>query len=300
MPREFCCAVCRSGISKPFLPQCRDLYLGKPFVVDYFECASCGLVQQHPMPEDVSAFYEAYPVHKARSGAYSWIRRLLLSGVYVAPRKWPRGAKLLDFGCGDGWYLQWCKAEGLRPVGYEHSAAHASAIASRTGIEVHCNLDDLERRYEGAFDVITMHFVVEHLMDFVGTMARLSRLLKVGGVVRYVVPNIRSWEYRWFGRKWHGLDPPRHVIFPTRGHAISVAHQVGLEFTDEQEMCFPNGFGGSLSTVVFGSFNAPVFWLFFPVSLLTTRLFPSGNIAYSLRRPMNLSADREAGTDHLT
>lgn len=282
---QFCCAVCRSSTSTLFLRQCRDLYLGKAFIVDYFECGSCGLVQQHPMPRDVSAFYDAYPVHLAKSVTYSWIRRLLLSKVYVTPRKWPKDGQLLDFGCGDGWYLQWCKEEGLKPVGYEHSEAHARALGSAIGVDVYWNLGDLEQRFEGAFDVITMHFVAEHLTDLVGTMTRLGRLLRPGGVVRYVVPNIRSWEYQWFGRKWHGLDPPRHVIFPTREHAIRVAHQAGLEFADEIKTSFANGFGGSVSTALCGSFNARVFWLLLPLSLPIARLFPSGNVAYSLRRP---------------
>jgi SAM-dependent methyltransferase len=282
---DFCCAVCRGPASKPFLAQCRDLYLRKSFIVEYVECVSCNLVQQHPMPDDVSEFYEAYPIHQTKPGVYSWVRRRLLSKVYVAPRKWPPGAHLLDFGCGDGWYLRWCKEQGLRPIGFESSEAHARAIGSAIGIETLWSLDDLERRFEGTFDVITIHFVVEHLTDFVGTITRLSRLLRKGGIVRYVVPNIRSWEFRLFGRKWHGLDPPRHVIFPTREHAVHVARKVGLEFIDERATSFPNGFAGSVSTALGGTFSRPLFWIVFPLSLVVTRLLPSGNVAYSLRRP---------------
>lgn len=284
MSKDFSCTVCGSTASKPFLMQCRDLYLRMPYVVDYYQCLACSLIQQHPMPVDVSCFYRDYPIHVAKRGPYSSLRRLLLSQVYASPRNWPAGAKLLDFGCGDGWYLRWCKEANLQPVGFEHSESHAAELRSDLGIEVLSSLDDLEQMYEGAFDVVTMHFVAEHLTDFIGTVRRLSRVVKAGGIIRYVVPNIRSWESKLFGRYWHGLDPPRHVVFPTRAHAIYAARDAGLELVDERLAWFPNGFGGSVSTAIFGNFNAPAFWLLLPASLVTTYLFRGGNVAYTLRR----------------
>ena len=285
MSNDFSCTVCGPADSKPFLMQCRDLYLRMPHVVDYYQCLACDLVQQHPMPEDVSSFYQDYPIHVAKPGPYSLVRRVLLSQVYAPPRSWPTGTKLLDFGCGDGWYLRWCKEENLHPVGFEHSESHARVLRADLGIDVLSSLNDLEQQYEGAFDVVTMHFVAEHLTDFIGTIRRLSRLVRAGGVIRYVVPNICSWESRMFGRTWHGLDPPRHVVFPTRKHAIYVARDAGLDFVDERFTWFPNGFGGSVSTAIFGSFNAPAFWLLLPASLVTTFLFRGGNAAFTLRRP---------------
>ncbi len=129
-----------------------------------------------------------------------------------------------------------------------------------------------------------MHFVAEHLTDFVGTIRRLSHVVRPGGVIRYVVPNISSWESRMFRRSWHGLDPPRHVVFPTKSHAIHTARDAGLEFVNERFTWFPNGFGGSVSTAIFGGFNAPAFWLLLPISLVTTFFFRSGNVAFTLRR----------------
>ena len=282
--KSFCCAVCRSPSSTPFLTDCRDLYLHKPYVVDYFACQACGLVQQHPMPQDISQFYEAYPIHKEKPGVYSSLRRLLLSGVYVSPSKWPSGTVLLDFGCGDGWYLRWCGEKNVQAVGFEYSESHARSLSSMTGLDVFWDLDELEQRYAGRFDIITLHFVVEHLTDFPGTIRRLCRLLKKGGSIRYVVPDIHSWEFRVFRRSWHGLDPPRHVIFPSRDHASQVARDSGLELCDDRAVRFPNGFGGSISTAMFDSFNATAFVLFLPIALLVTWLFPGGNRAYLLRR----------------
>lgn len=279
----FSCVVCGSQLATPFLTACEDLYLRKPYIVDYFECQACRLVQQHPMPQDTSQFYEAYPIHSAKSGLYSRLRRWLLSDVYVPPRRWPAGTVLLDFGCGDGWYLQWCKDANVHAVGFEYSESHAKALGSTIGAEVFFDLDALDK-HEGTFDVVTLHFVVEHLADFPTTLGRLSRLVKRGGFIRYVVPSIDSWEYRLFRRNWHGLDPPRHVIFPTQAHAMRAARESGLEVIEDRAVRFPNGFGGSLSTALFNGFNARAFAVFLPLALLVTWLFPSGNRAYLLRR----------------
>jgi 2-polyprenyl-3-methyl-5-hydroxy-6-metoxy-1,4-benzoquinol methylase len=160
-----------------FLDAGTDLYLGKPFLVDYYQCGRCGLVQQHPLPADVSNFYDAYPIHEAKAKAYSWFRRRLMSGVYLPPTQWPAGARLLDFGCGDGWYLEWCKEFGLDAMGFEYSADHARALNHRLGIEVLSDLVLLAERCAERFHVVTLHFVVEHLIEPIRTFELLRKLL---------------------------------------------------------------------------------------------------------------------------
>lgn len=281
----FRCVLCRSGESVPFLEHCTDTYLQKPILVDYRQCGDCGLVQQYPMPNDISPFYKSYPVHMRRGAAYSRLRRWLLSGVYLPPKRWPAGARLLDFGCGDGWYLHWCCEQGLNPVGFEFSPAYAAALSASLGVEVLADLEVLTESYVDTFDVITLHFVVEHLTDFVGVLKRLASLLRPGGVLRYVVPVIDSWEYRLFGRHWHSLDAPRHVVFPSAQHAAQLARNLGLAHIDTQAVPFPNGIAGSLATLSRGQFNPGLFALAFPLGWLAARAAPAGNLAVTWRRP---------------
>src|ERR1700687_168280 len=120
----FRCILCGSNHCAELILGCRDLYLSKPFVVDYYRCAGCGLVQQHPVPADVGVFSEAYPVHERKSRIYTRFRRALSLGVYLAPRSLAPNSTLLDFGCGDGWYLEWCRESGVRSLGIEADPAH--------------------------------------------------------------------------------------------------------------------------------------------------------------------------------
>jgi SAM-dependent methyltransferase len=280
----FTCMCCSSRQSEVFLADCADFYLQKPVVVSYHSCANCGLIQQHPVPHDVSSYYDDYPVHQARSAAYSWFRRVLMSSVYLAPRKWKTGSRLLDFGCGDGWYAEWCKEAGLDVVGFEPSRPHAKALSERLGVPVLSDTNELRTRYAACFDVITLHFVVEHLIDFKATFDLLAALLKSGGTIRYVVPNIYSWEFRLFRRRWHSLDAPRHISFPAAEHARRIAVESGLTFSGESPVAFPNGFGGSLPTALRARFSMLAFLATLPFSFAITRLFPSGNSAFLLSR----------------
>jgi 2-polyprenyl-3-methyl-5-hydroxy-6-metoxy-1,4-benzoquinol methylase len=173
--------VCDAKQFIAFLEGCRDLYLEKPFVVDYCRCTLCGLVQQNPIPVDIGPFYEAYPIHRAKSRLYSLFRRTLMSGVYSPPSKWPENAFLLDFGCGDGWYLEWCREAGLRCVGFEANAAHATQLGDQLGLPILSDFEKLSATYAGKFDVVTLHFVVEHLTDIRGVFAKLRPLLRPGG-----------------------------------------------------------------------------------------------------------------------
>lgn len=284
----FCCILCHGTRSAPFIEQCHDLYLRRPYVVDYHRCTDCGLIQQHPIPDDVGPFYECYPVHKKKSRLYSRFRRALMSRVYIAPKTWPRSTMLLDFGCGDGWYLDWCKEEGIAAVGFETNPEHADRLGKQLGVPVYSEIKRLAAEYASAFDVITLHFVVEHLTDIQGVLSQLRVLLKPGGVIRYVVPNVDSWEFRLFGRKWHSLDPPRHISFPDARHALRLANDLSMIYDGEESTPFPNGFGGSIPTLLTGRFRPLMFLATLPVSWPLTWLFPSGNRAYRLvERPGN-------------
>lgn len=278
------CLVCGGRRFAPFLAGCRDRYLGSGRIVDYCRCEDCGLVQQWPLPSDIASLYEDYPVHRPKSRAYTLLRRALMSGVYLDPATWPPGTTLLDYGCGDGWYLEWCRERGLQAIGFEPGEALAAASTARLGLPVYARPDELLARHAGSCDVVTLHFVVEHLPEIEPVLASARALLKPGGVVRYVVPHIDSWEFRLFGRRWHSLDPPRHISFPDRRHALRFAAALDMELVGDDAVAFPNGFGGSLPTALTGRFRAALFFALLPLALPVTRLFPGGNRAYWLRR----------------
>jgi hypothetical protein len=76
--RTFTCLICGGRRAHVELDRCKDYYLEKPVVVTYARCESCGLLQQHPLPTDVAAFYDDYPIHRPKSAMYTRLREAVL------------------------------------------------------------------------------------------------------------------------------------------------------------------------------------------------------------------------------
>ena len=280
----FRCLNCRSNRSRVLYADCPDYYLGNPFLVDYVACEDCGLVQQFPVPQDVTPFYDEYPLHEARSELLDRARRLLMRPVYHDTSADVAGSAILDYGCGDGAYLRSLEGKGFELLGFELEAHHAENLSNRLDIPIYSNVDSLICDHGSRIDVLTMHFVLEHVTDLDATFAHISLLLKPGGKCHIVVPNASSWECRLFGKKWHGLDAPRHISFPDRAVVDTLARRHGMRLSETRSVAFPNGVAGSIPVCILGRFSYRLFLICAPLGLLLSRLAPSGSTAFWLVR----------------
>jgi 2-polyprenyl-3-methyl-5-hydroxy-6-metoxy-1,4-benzoquinol methylase len=276
--------VCGANECRPWHQSCRDFYLGLGHPVDYVACTSCHLVQQQPIPSDVSGFYENYPVHTRRSPLQQWARKNLQHQVYFKPTGDVSNQVLLDYGCGDGVYLREVGDRFQSVVGYEPGAVLAASLSASSPFPVFSDEASMIREWEGRVDVITAHYVMEHVTDINGTMRTFSRLLKPGGVIHIAVPNIRSWESRLFKRAWHGLDAPRHISFPDGAIFSRFANRDDLTLTEARTATFPNTLAASLCTVLTGKYHALLFNLFILPSWLVASVASSGTEVFSLRK----------------
>jgi SAM-dependent methyltransferase len=282
MSAAFECLACGQGAARVFRARCRDYYLSTPFVVDYHRCAGCGLVQQFPVPVDVAPFYRAYPVHQPHSALHDTARRLVMSPVYYDSRVQPQGSVLLDYGCGNGAYLRDLASRRLELLGFEEDSALATALSRRLGVPVYSDRRLMLDERSGCVDVVTLHFVLEHVTNLHGTFADVGRLLRRGGSLYVVVPEIASLEARLFGSKWHGLDPPRHISFPDARVVAWLAGRHGFEVVERRHVPFPNGFAASLPVLLSGRFRFSLFALSLPLGIIFSHIVPTGASAYSL------------------
>jgi SAM-dependent methyltransferase len=281
----FRCLACEGSASRVYRTGCRDYYLSTPFVVDYHRCDDCGLVQQFPVPTDVGPFYRDYPMHEAKSAVHDLARRVVMAPVYYDARALPRGSALLDYGCGNGAYLQDLARHGLERLGFESDAALAARLSARLGLTVYSDRGRMLQERAGRVDAVTLHFVLEHVLDLHGTLADAHELLRPGGRLYLVVPEIRSFEARIFGARWHGLDPPRHISFPDEAALTRLAQRHGFSISERRPVPFPNGFAASLPVLLTGRFRFPLFAAFLPLGLAFSHVVPTGATAYFLTRP---------------
>lgn len=282
--RPFCCLLCGGAKSKPWLSSCKDYFLNSRLVVDYRVCLSCNLVQQSPTPEDYASLYVNYPVHQQRSRAQVLARKLLHAQVYFKSAGDHSNSTMLDYGCGDGVYLREQRGNYGTVIGFEPDVNHSLRLEQADNIKVYSDCASLRVDHMGKIDVITAHFVIEHLVELHNSFALFCDLLKPGGSLHISVPNIRSWEARLFKRKWHGLDPPRHISFPDLAAFTRLALDHGFEPPQKRYAIFPNTLAASIVTALTGGYHGALFQLLILPSWLVAALAPSGTEVFTLKK----------------
>jgi SAM-dependent methyltransferase len=215
----------------------RDLLHGLPGEFDVVRCRNCRHCFLNPRPtfDALCAYYPpdygpyhapaAQQVAVQPSPATPWylrrgvraipgLRRLYYAlaqthSVWIPPPPRP-GARALELGCSDGWFLDRLQLAGWTPIGVELSAEPARRARDR-GYEVHTGTLAPHMFSEQSFDACFAWMVLEHLPDPKETLWELRRLLRPGGWLAFSVPNFACWERYLFGRYWRGLEPPRHL-----------------------------------------------------------------------------------------
>ncbi|MFQ5750326.1 MAG: class I SAM-dependent methyltransferase, partial [Planctomycetota bacterium] len=99
----------------------------------------------------------------------------------------------------------------------------------RTGFPIHHGaLCDL-RLPAGSFDVITGFDVVEHVHDPRAFLKETARLLRPGGLLFLVTPNVSGWSRRLMGRFWFHFKPLEHTYYFDRRTLGRFLEEAGFE-----------------------------------------------------------------------
>ncbi|MCO5167766.1 MAG: class I SAM-dependent methyltransferase [Planctomycetes bacterium] len=241
-------------VDVPPCPACDARRARPAFAIEGLEarivvCPGCGLGRMHPMPteEEVRAFYPAeYYGEEGRKFVPIIEAPLRLVGarhVRFLVRDLPRGARVLDVGCGRGVLLSALADRGLEAHGVELSEAAARGADPRAEVRIAPTL--AEAGYPDAFfDRVIIWHVFEHLRDPRATLAEVRRVLRPGGEVVVSVPNFSSAQARWAGAAWFHLDPPRHLWHFTLDALRRLLEREGLPLVAEHHFSLrQNPFG---------------------------------------------------------
>ncbi len=231
------CPICEAPVARAVL-EARDWEWGSGQSFSFVKCGRCGLVRidPRPTPEELSRFYpqENWPrLQAAGDPLGAWIlgvpwRQLMRSRAAAIRAVVPGPARLLEIGCGDGYFLRYMHESGWEVEGIEPARPAVEFARERLGVGVHCGrLEELSLR-ERAYDVIYMHHVFEHLASPLETLRCLRPLLAEGGWLYLAVPNWRSLDRKIFGACWVGLKPPQHLFVYDRATLQSLLAKAGF------------------------------------------------------------------------
>ena len=180
------------------------------------ECGSCGVVQTAPRPyrDQLHNLYPDvyYPIGQ-RSDRYfrKYIEAPQIDKVEKI-RRFKTSGRLLDVGCGAGYFMRAARESGFDVLGLEFSEAAKTAGGERWGLDIIAG-EFLDHSFpENQFDVVTLWQVLEHLYDPSEVFKKIIKILRPEGLVVIAVPNIASIQARLFRARWYHLDVPRHLF----------------------------------------------------------------------------------------
>jgi 2-polyprenyl-3-methyl-5-hydroxy-6-metoxy-1,4-benzoquinol methylase len=246
----------------------RDRLFGAPGSWSLMQCPECQLVwlNPRPIPEDVGKLYVQYFTHQKldlQKGALAGFRKRVKASILdssfgyridgsnragsllsrIGPLRdmagggvmWLEAAekgRLLDVGCGNGSFLIQMKQLGWEVTGVEPDGEAVSVARENFRLNVFKGSLEEAEFPDGHFDTITMNHVIEHVLDPIGLLKECRRVLRPGGKLVVVTPNIKSLGRRVFEDAWLHWDPPRHLFLFSLETLRESAEQAGLVIQD--------------------------------------------------------------------
>jgi 2-polyprenyl-3-methyl-5-hydroxy-6-metoxy-1,4-benzoquinol methylase len=203
------CALC-GGDDAGAVMRGSDVRRRVPGRFTIVRCGDCGLayVSPRPTPRAIARYYPAdYAPHQLLPPSFA--ERLYYRLFRRLPA--PRGARVLDVGCGGGKYLRFLRDSGYVVAGVEVNADVVARLRADAGLEVHPGVITEARIPDQSFDVVTFWWVLEHTHDPLETLRAAHRVLKPGGMVVVGLQNFAALGRTVFGAHWHHLDLPGHL-----------------------------------------------------------------------------------------
>jgi SAM-dependent methyltransferase len=159
--------------------------------------------------EHLAAHYDAKYAGEPQSGRADQLVRTARTPrnrFEACVRSFPRvfrGGDVLELGAGSGNVAQSLLAGGLACRSYtasDTSQVRLEGLQRRLDdprARVACiDAEQLPEALTGGFDAVIMVALIEHLVDPVGALAQIRRLLRPGGFVYLDTPNVAKWTRR--------------------------------------------------------------------------------------------------------
>jgi SAM-dependent methyltransferase len=241
------CPVCNANNWKNFILT-RDFFLTmESFQLE--ECASCGLIitENAPGKSDIGKYYkcENYISHSDThqqplfSSLYKAARNIMLKRKFnIIHRHKPITGKLLDLGCGTGYFIHYMTRKNWYCIGVEQDKDAKEFAIKNFGVTVLSPDEFLINNENHSFDVITLWHVLEHLHDFHDYLKKIKQNLKKDGILILALPNPDSFDANYFKEYWAAWDVPRHLWHFKKNTLVQLLKTYDFELSETLTMPF--------------------------------------------------------------
>lgn len=232
------CGVCRSGYAK------------KVFTKEGFDLVRCEIdghlyVENAPSQEELDRFYDSsYFEGKAGGYRHNVFENPALH-LMKAERKVKRvqrhlqSGKILDVGCGPGFFVFQARREGFNVFGCD--ASNAAVDYSQRVLGTHIWQGNFLDYPEGVkFDGVTMFSYIAHVINPGLSLRKAHGLLEDNGLLVLSIPNLASVGRVLKGKNWRGFSFPEHLQLFSHMNLDRILKENG--FTPLQDLVRDNNF----------------------------------------------------------
>ncbi len=230
----------------------REYYNERTISVVVQRCDGCLSLFQNPWPdaEETASFYESdyqnyTTTHVPLLSQVNDVYQRLIGQSFL--KEYGADAAVLDFGCGQGSFLQVLADAGCRNLAGFDFVLY-SELKDISDTRFFDNLDDI-RKSGTRFDVIRMRHVIEHLTDLDETMRLLRSLLTERGRIIGQTPNAAHYTVRLMGQYWGPLHYPYHTVLFSPPGLAAATERWGLRLEKTTGSILPSGWAISLENI---------------------------------------------------
>ena len=244
---------------KKFLCETKDyLATGERFKVFLDDKEVVGKTIPVPKKAEMYKYYksEGYLPHSLN-------KKNFLTFVYSATRKYmhrkrflwmksylKESTKVLDYGCGSGGFVKYLRDKSVNAYGYDPNVE----------FNMFGKFDFLTNRQlweNKKYDIIVLWHVLEHVHSPFALIQNLKKRLNKNGKIFIAIPNFKSFDSKYYGKYWAGLDTPRHLWHFSRKSIYMIAKKYNFAIFNEKSLYLDSIYVSYLSEKHKGS-NFPV------------------------------------------
>lgn len=139
----------------------------------------------------------------------------------------PHATHLLDVGCGTGGFLSVAR-EAYACEGIDISDEAVGIVRDKLGVPARSGDLLAMDLPEGAYDIVTLFDVIEHVPRPREMVQRVGKLLSTNGIVMLTTGDVDSLAFRVSPSHWHLMTPPEHLTFFSRTGIVRLIERAGL------------------------------------------------------------------------